>query len=323
MDATSRRNRQLEAVLGAFPDISFVIDRRGRYLEVIGGVDERLYEDGRGLTGHTLHEVLPAETADHFLDVVHRALGSGELQRVEYTLSARQVRSLDNERRRSPRAGTPQWFDGRVLPLPGYEADEPVVLWVAFNVTERKALEEELRRLATTDDLTGLCNRRTALQQLGRIHQRARQGHAQLSLLLLDVDQFKQINDGFGHTAGDRVLNWVARQIEGVIRPGDLIARVGGDEFLIGLPNAGNGAAEEIAARLTQRIRGETLTFAGMQIPVTISVGVTTAGADDAELEGVIMRADSALYQAKAAGRDCHRGALPPGEARPCPASAG
>lgn len=169
------------------------------------------------------------------------------------------------------------------------------------NNTKRMEASLELKRqLADTDALTGLANRRALEDRMVTLC--SGNGGGDASLLILDIDHFKSINDQLGHAAGDRALRIVAEQLQAGLRPGDFLARYGGEEF-VALLNAGPDEAMQVAQRLRQRI--EKVRFHSNQapVPVTISVGVTSLRADDSP-ESVFERADQALYDAKESGRN-------------------
>jgi len=151
---------------------------------------------------------------------------------------------------------------------------------------------------AYTDALTETVNRRGLLQQVERLHQRARNGEPAYALLMIDVDHFKAINDRHGHAGGDEVLQRVARCLREGLRRGDVVARWGGEEFCVLLPQTEPAAALALAERLAR-------TIAALGSPqVTVSIGLAQARALLESFEDVIRRADAALYQAKQAGRN-------------------
>ena len=169
-----------------------------------------------------------------------------------------------------------------------------------------QAMEATLRQeqaLASTDPLTGVANRLVFEQHIAEACLRAARSDAKSSLLVLDIDRFKQINDNFGHAAGDRALRIVAEQLRAGLRSDDLLARYGGEEFVVILAGVGAEAALRAAESLRRRI--ESLGFHGQQRPVriTLSCGVTVLRADDTP-ESAFERADSALYKAKRGGRN-------------------
>jgi len=180
---------------------------------------------------------------------------------------------------------------------------EPSVFVALMDISERKALETQLEKLATTDDLTGLFNRRSFTVAAEREVEHARITEQPLSLLLLDVDQFKVINDTHGHEIGDQALQHLASMLQTVTRTGDLAARVGGEEFAILLPNTSVRQAHALAERLCQQLSERAIE--GVQpTRLTVSVGVAARDADVATLNDLLRRADIALYAAKKQGRN-------------------
>ena len=295
--------QQLQTVLRALPDISFVLDDEGRYVQVIGGSNEAMYADGKSLEGSTLHEVLPPAVADHFLTCIREVMESGELRTVEYPLRVAEVEGLPASVREQARAHQEQWFEGRILPLPGFQHPRPVVLWVAVNITHRKLLEEELRRAATTDPLTGLANRQHLLDLAREELGRARRYHHPLSLLMIDVDHFKRVNDLHGHAMGDTVLEAVARNCRQALRETDHLGRAGGEEFIAVLPETDAEGARALARRLVEAVAGIDPPERPDEQPVTISVGTATLRPEEG-VDELMLRADGLMYAAKAAGRN-------------------
>jgi two-component system cell cycle response regulator len=168
-----------------------------------------------------------------------------------------------------------------------------------------RADNRRLEELATTDPLTRVLNRRALVDRLGVEMDRARRFQADLTVLLLDIDFFKTVNDSSGHLAGDEVLRQIASLLEDAIRTVDIVARYGGEEFLIILPETGQKGARVFAERLRDRIASHDFAVGGRVIRLTVSVGLATfpsphiSSADD-----FVARADEALYRAKADGRN-------------------
>jgi diguanylate cyclase (GGDEF)-like protein len=163
---------------------------------------------------------------------------------------------------------------------------------------------DELKRLSTTDPLTGLANRRAFQTQLRDEWRRASRCTSPLSLLLIDIDGLKRINDERGHAAGDRVLQTTAHAIKAAMRSSDVGARWGGDEFAIVAPNTVRGSAERLAQRLLGHVSEQAR---ARDAAVTISVGVATLEPDhdrSATVERLQNAADAALYRAKSEGRN-------------------
>jgi diguanylate cyclase (GGDEF)-like protein len=172
-----------------------------------------------------------------------------------------------------------------------------------FDITELKRQERELIRLAWTDSLTGAMNRHRFMDLAGKEIERTKRRNGELSLLLLDADHFKQINDKYGHAAGDAILKGLVERWTRSLRSHDLIGRIGGEEFSILLPEANAANAICTANRLRKEIAEVPFTFEGQLLRVTVSIGVATLAAGE-DLPALMQRADRALYRAKEAGRD-------------------
>lgn len=168
-----------------------------------------------------------------------------------------------------------------------------------------ESMLHSVEALASTDALTGLFNRRRFADVLRREFAVTKRYKNTLSCLLLDLDHFKQINDRFGHDAGDQVLKEVARRILGSLREVDLAARYGGEEFVVLLPHTSKGDARIVAERLLKNVRKQEFTFAGEVLTVTTSIGC--AGNSDVQSsnpDDLVKAADIALYEAKKNGRN-------------------
>ena len=164
----------------------------------------------------------------------------------------------------------------------------------------------QLASMVLTDPLTGCLNRRGLDQAIAREISRATRTGAELSVLAVDLDHFKAINDTYGHAAGDVVLREFGALLVHNARTSDLVARAGGEEFLILLPDADSAGAQRAATRLCESVRGHPFLVDGRRITVTVSVGVASATAigNDPSGRTMISRADDALYEAKRGGRD-------------------
>ncbi len=169
-------------------------------------------------------------------------------------------------------------------------------------------MAEKIERLATHDGLTGLYDRRAFGRLLDEEIQRSIRGGRPFSLLMIDVDNFKNINDTFGHPTGDEVLRTLATILTRDVRTVDRVARIGGEEFVVIMPDTTGADAAEIAERIRQVVADQDLrTPEDRPIKFTVSVGVATNPSDAESSEPLLAAADEALYQAKAAGRNCVR----------------
>lgn len=200
--------------------------------------------------------------------------------------------------------------DGELFPVhlkvsPVFEKHQQVGVVVVFqDITEQKALQARLITLTTTDDLTGLYNRRFFQKQLTKEFARFQRSFAETVVLMLDLDYFKQINDTYGHAAGDKVLQDFSALLSNAQRSSDLSARVGGEEFALLLPDTSITDALSVAKRLTTQVRQFEFSYGEKLISLTVSIGCSHMRLEDTHPDMVLARADRALYQAKEAGRD-------------------
>ncbi|GAB3259470.1 sensor domain-containing diguanylate cyclase [Chitinimonas naiadis] len=202
--------------------------------------------------------------------------------------------------------GVERWVavSATLLGSNGEDSSEDMLLSLV-DVTARHARETRLTEEASTDALTGLANRRRFFERGGELFELARRHHRPMSLLMLDLDHFKLVNDTHGHAVGDEVLVRIARLLETSRRQGDLPARLGGEEFVVLVPETALPQAIEAAERIREAVENAPLTLEdGTLVPVTVSVGVAELRPTDTELHLLLIAADAALYRAKDAGRN-------------------
>jgi diguanylate cyclase (GGDEF)-like protein/PAS domain S-box-containing protein len=244
-----------------------------------------------GLNMKDLH--LSEERFIEFGEKYFERLVHGEQIQVEY-----QLRKRD---------GFPVWctLSGKAIDSSSPPDLSKGVVWMVDDITEKRQYQEKLKQVATTDYLTGLCNRRHFMA-LGKIEleRQKRYSHAGLSLIMLDLDHFKVINDTHGHEIGDLVLKTFAYMGQKALRDADVFARVGGEEFVILLPETDLMGAFAIAERFRQACERSSVTLDKGGISFTVSLGVATWNSSIKEIEELMKHADLALYRAKKKGRN-------------------
>lgn len=178
----------------------------------------------------------------------------------------------------------------------------------AYRLEDAQSAKDQYEWLATTDALTSCVNRRALLDRLEAELERVQRYGEALSIMMIDLDHFKRVNDSRGHLAGDEVLRQVGALLRGEVRAVDTVARYGGEEFVILLPETTQPGAVALAERIRERVAQRDFSEDASMLTVTISIGVTTVGAGEVDdPEGVLGRADAALYRAKRAGRNLVR----------------
>lgn len=178
------------------------------------------------------------------------------------------------------------------------------MLGISHDITELHALKEELQKQTRTDSLTGIANRRSFFERAEHEFARSRRHGTPLSVLAIDIDHFKRINDDYGHPAGDIALREFAARCQHMLREEDLCARTGGEEFCILLPDTGIDAAHAIAERIRTDVLEHDIHAEHQQLRATASFGVTCIDVADPNFGAVFSRADRALYSAKQGGRN-------------------
>jgi len=171
------------------------------------------------------------------------------------------------------------------------------------DVTEKQAMEDMLRRMATIDDLSGLNNRHHFLNLSSQEFERAKRCGQPFSALIMDIDNFKSINDTSGHAAGDLVIREIGRLMKSEFRTTDILGRFGGEEFVAILANTAPAEALPVAERIRQAIAQAVVTYEMRIIRVTVSIGIA-AYSGQASLQEILKHADQAMYQSKLEGRN-------------------
>ncbi len=249
------------------------------------------------LMGYTYDEVVGAESPllDLFTDEVTK-------QYVKKGLTEKT--SIKTTIETTNKDGDVLWFDLSMLPLKDGKGKATYFASIERDITKEKKLLLELEKLSKTDPLTGLSNRR-GLREYAEIEfARANRENSGISILVLDLDYFKKINDVYGHSVGDQVLAKVAKELSSHVRIYDLAARIGGEEFCVLLSKTERKFALQAAERIRKAISDIILYADGDLIKITVSIGVAYHQ-PDIDIDTVIKHADEALYEAKSNGRNC------------------
>jgi diguanylate cyclase (GGDEF)-like protein/PAS domain S-box-containing protein len=279
-----RYNDAFFTTVETLPDIVSRLDRNHRHLYINPTIER--------VTGY------PAQA---FIGKSKRELGlSEQLVRVweplvDKVFDTAQPAEQEDE---LPTMNGPRHFLTRVVPEFGPDGELHTVLSTSHDITELKSLQWQLELLARTDALTSLLNRRGLVERVEVELPRVRRGEGRLSLLLLDVDDFKSINDRFGHLAGNNVLIAIGEVLQQEIGNNDFAARLGGDELCVGLVDTNDAEAEAAVARIRLRI---TNLGANERCPcgVSVSIGLTTVNEQDHSVSDLLTRADQLMYRDK------------------------
>jgi diguanylate cyclase (GGDEF)-like protein/PAS domain S-box-containing protein len=329
-DVTARKwaegqlGEALEDARSSYAELSALHDQMQR---IVGSIDELFYTDElrpdgswhsnwigdnfRRFIGDVEDGVDPQKVWDDQVHPEDRELYDG----VDARILA--LEAVDLEYRLLGPDGAIRWVWERMRPSGRRQDGSLVVDGVVQDITERKrsesrledALElaEQARQEADlasrTDPLTGLANRRDFAEQLGFALDSTRPGQA-LGLLLLDIDHFKRTNDTYGHAAGDAVLREVARQLAGIVRSGDIVARIGGEELAVVMPGGGKPDVLRVAGeRVRLLVASASVLHGDSEVPFTVSVGAASS-LDASTADSLLAAADRAMYAAKRRGRD-------------------
>ena len=234
------------------------------------------------------------------------AIYPDDLEYAERSLAEVLVKGAVEDREYRIIAGNGQirWLSDKCFINRKAEPGQPViVVGIAEDITEKKLLESELQRLATTDVLTQSSNRRHFFECAHREFEQARLQGMPMAFLLLDIDDFKVINDTYGHQEGDTVLQRIAESGRSVLRRGDLFGRIGGEEFAAVFPGCAPDMALQVAERLQREIQRLAFRSGERGFGITVSQGLTGITADDQSRDSLFARADAAMYEAKRQGK--------------------
>ena len=294
--ALRKRERQLQVLMDNLPGMAYrcLYDRHWTMLFVSQGCARLTGYEPEDLINNRVASyasLMDEEDSERILGEVQAALDNDESFSLEYGLT------------RQDGSRIWVWERGRGVE----EEDGTVVLeGIVLDISDRKTLENELEEMATRDPLTGLFNRREMSRVLEEELDRARRYQRPMAVLWVDFDHFKDVNDTFGHAAGDSVLRSISRLLLGSVRSVDAIGRFGGEEFVIVLPEMDLEEAQDTAERLRRKVAEKPKPLGnGQEVPLTISVGVAVYPDHGQTAPTLCAAADKAMYLAKQRGRNC------------------
>lgn len=290
-EALQRSEERHRLLIENASDIIGIVDRNGLFL----------YESSsaRPILGYRSEEIVGRRLTDFAT-----ADSVGDAERLLAKVRGEPSRSETVELRLAHRSGEGRAFEVVATNL----LHAPSIAGIVLNlrdITERTQLLTRLEALSETDPLTKALNRRGFAKLAEHEFQRARRTGEMLPVVMMDIDHFKQVNDRYGHAAGDLVLAKVSETCAKGIRAGDVFGRIGGEEFAFLLPDCGLGAARDILNRLKAQVAACTVSTIRGEVSVTASFGIMYADTATMDLACALSRADAALYEAKKAGRDC------------------
>lgn len=278
----------LQAVIDAIPGAFYVIDERGYFV--------RWNRAARELVGASEDRMPSTRVLDAFCEEDRPLIDSLVTEAVAKGYAETEARIAHSKGERRWR-----FLTARRVNIAG----KAYIVGTGLDVTERKKLEHELEHQARTDFLTGIPNRRHFLNLADLELARARRYARPFSMLMLDLDLFKNINDQYGHRVGDQTLQKVVEVCGLILREVDVVGRLGGEEFGIILPETDGERAVQVADRVRQAVANASIALPhGKSVQITTSIGVATYSEADPDFEAVLARADRALYEAKRLGRD-------------------
>ena len=266
----------------------------------LGGRITRANQAAAALCGVSLGELVGSQLRDLPIEVAGRDGRPLDAARSPVR------RALDGERVRGGlmrvvrRDGSALWVEVNASPLAEPDGRPYGALSTYVDVTARVERERRFRAEAETDDLTGVANRRALARMLSAALARARAHGLSVGVLMLDLDGFKAVNDRYGHAAGDAALREVAARLRRSVRERDMVARTGGDEFVVVLPDLGHEPAARDAAARVEAAFAEPLILDGMEVTLRAAVGFACFPEDGDDLESLLAAADRAMYARKA-----------------------
>ncbi|AGX43437.1 HD domain-containing phosphohydrolase [Clostridium saccharobutylicum] len=277
----SKSEEKSRAIIKAIPDVLFIINRQGVFLDCEANDESILLMSKEFFLGKSIAEVMPKQVSDLAYENLDLVFESGNLQSFEYEL-------IDK--------GIVGYYEIRMV-----KKGKDKVLAMLRDITKRKELEKSLEFLSYNDQLTGLRNRRFYEEELKRLDVKE---NYPLTIILGDANGLKLINDSFGHEAGDEFIRTLAQIIKKGCQSEDIVARIGGDEFVVLLPKTDNYKAEQIIKNINNLVQNEKV----QNIELSISFGYETKNHENEDINEIFKKAEDCMYKRKLLDSSCMRG---------------
>lgn len=269
----------VDEIFNVFPDLIFVLDKHAQMLEYRAGNMNDLYIPPDEFLGKSMCDVLPTEAAHIIRQALDDSIRSQAVEVVEYKL---------------PVVEAVKWFEARIC-----LSDDERFIMLVRDITESKIKEEEITYQATHDHLTGLYNRAFAFDYINQKLKEAERQQFPVAILFIDIDEFKQVNDNFGHDVGDQVINMTAKAIKVSLRDEDMVSRIGGDEFLVMITDKNSlFNLDKIVAKIQDSIEKFTHLL-HEELSVSASIGYSICQNGKTSLVELIKQADLNMYKCK------------------------
>lgn len=279
----SQPSLSVEEIFGVFPDLIFVLNRDSIITEFHAGNSSDLYVPPEQFLGKSMCDVLPLEASTKIRSALESATQKRAAEVIEYRLV------IDD---------TMKWFEARLSC-----SQEDRFIMLVRDISESKSKEEHILFQATHDHLTGLYNRAFAFDYINQKLNEAKRQSTTTALLFIDIDDFKKVNDNFGHDVGDRVLVAVAKAINVTVRKQDLVCRLGGDEFVVAISgDMDKKGIIELAEQLNSRLEKVVQGF-DHGVNVSLSIGVSSCENGELSVSELVKQADIAMYLNKRHGK--------------------
>jgi diguanylate cyclase (GGDEF)-like protein/PAS domain S-box-containing protein len=286
-DSIAHSEHKYRTFFNLAKDAIFIHTINGAFLDVNLEACRRMQYSRLELLSKGIQDIDSPESSENAPDIIDTIIKTGSA-------------SFETVHIKKDGTKIPTWINATTIDFDGKQA----IMSVARDITERKNTEEKLHQLATTDPLTNAINRRPFIKELKTFFTLFRRHGTSLSIFMVDIDDFKNINDLYGHDAGDLVLVHLVETAHETFRESDLFARYGGEEFIGCFYETASLEALQSLERFMERIRRAVIYSSKGPVMFTVSIGISTAEPGDESYEAVIKKADDALYEAKRMGKD-------------------